>query len=114
MKNILRRRYESFRFDWFKFASAIWHSKILRIMKLVTVIMLALCVHLSATTSDAQLVTLHEQDSELGQVFLKIRKQTGYNFLFNTQILKMAHPVTVSIDRLPLEKALDAIFEEQP
>lgn len=114
MKNILRRRYESFRFDWFKFASAVWHSKVLRIMKIVTVIMLALCVHLSATTSDAQLVTLHEQNSELGQVFLKIRKQTGYNFLFNTQILNLAHPVTVSIDKMPLEEALDAIFEEQP
>src|SRR5690606_7546390 len=70
--------------------------------------------HLSATNADAQLVTLHEQDNELGQVFLKIRKQTGFNFLFNTQILQLAHPVTVSIEKLPLDKALDAIFEEQP
>src|SRR5690606_37467696 len=70
--------------------------------------------HLSATNADAQLVTLHEQDNELGQVFLKIRKQTGFNFLFNTQILQLAHPVTVAIEKLPLDEALDAIFEEQP
>lgn len=114
MKNILRGSYGLIRIDWIFYATKIWHSKFLRIMKLVTVIMLALCVHLSATNAEAQLVTLHEQESELGQVFLKIRKQTGYNFLFNTQILRLAHPVTVSIEKLPLERALDVIFEEQP
>src|SRR5690606_29903225 len=114
MKNYLPVGYESAKTDLYLNVSKLWHSKIIRMMKLVTVLMLAMCVHLSATNADAQLVTLHEQDSELSQVFLKIRKQTGFNFLFNTQILQLAHPVTVAIEKLPLDKALDAIFEEQP
>lgn len=114
MKNILRSRYGTFKNEGGRITSRIWNSKFLRIMKLVTVIMLAMCVHLSAINAEAQFVTLHEQNTELGKVFLKIRKQTGFNFLFNTQIMKEARPVTVTIENLPLEEALDAIFEEQP
>src|SRR5690606_8294451 len=114
MKNYLPVGYESAKTDLYLNVSTLWHSKIIRMMKLVTVLMLAMCVHLSATDADAQLVTLHEQNSELSQVFLKIRKQTGYNFLFNTQVLAKARPVTITFKKLSLHDALEVIFEEQP
>ena len=114
MKNYLQRWCSSSWGDLHRNVTKIWHSKIFQIMKLITVLMLALCVHLSATDADAQLVTLHEQNSELSQVFLKIRKQTNYNFLFNNQVLANARPVTVAFEKMPLEKALNTIFKEQP
>src|SRR5690625_6426829 len=83
-------------------------------MKLITVRMMWVFVHLSAIDVYAQLVSLHEQESELGQVILEIRKQTGFNFLFSTEVLAKANRVTVNFNDWSLQKALDAIFEKQP
>lgn len=114
MKNLLLAWYKPVLKCLYRIATTIWRSKTLKIMKLVTIVILAITVHLSATDADAQLVTLHEQNTELSRVLLKIRKQTSYNFLFNNQVLNKARPVTVKFNRIPLIKALNALFEEQP
>src|SRR5690625_6870079 len=85
MKNYLPKGQNDARILWYPYLRGLWHSKILKIMKLITVLMMVVCVHLSATDVDAQLVSLHEQESELGQVILEIRKQTGFNFLFRSE-----------------------------
>lgn len=114
MKNYLPKGQNNARILWYPYLRGLWHSKILKIMKLITVLMMVVCVHLSATDVDAQLVSLHEQESELGQVILKIREQTGFNFLFSTEVLAKANRVTVNFNDWSLQKALDAIFEKQP
>ncbi|WP_236974245.1 TonB-dependent receptor [Membranihabitans maritimus] len=83
-------------------------------MKLITILCCIVCVQLSATKMDAQYVSLDERDAKLEQVILKIRKQTGYNFLFNNRILERAKPVTVRFENMPLEDALGNVFAEQP
>lgn len=114
MKRFLHQGYMTARKGIYRNAGFVRHPKMLKIMKLFTFLMLVFCVQVNATDADAQLVTLHEQNSDLGQVLIKIRKQTGYNFLFNNQVLSKARKVTLSVRDLPLREALDSIFKEQP
>ena len=56
-------------------------------VKLTFVFFLAALLQLSATTL-AQKVTLSGKNVPLEKVFLDIKKQTGYNFLFVTKTLE--------------------------
>lgn len=62
----------------------------------------------------SQSVTLHVANANLGQVFDEIRKQTGYDFLYNSKLLKSTNPVTITTNREPLEKVLVEILKNQP
>src|SRR5690606_1174791 len=44
----------------------------------------------------------------------EIRKQSGYNFLYNPKLIKKAHPVTIRLDKASLEEALQQCFAGQP
>ncbi len=62
----------------------------------------------------SQSVTLSGKNLPLKKVFKMIEKQTGYTFFCNTSLLNMAKPVTVDVENLPLEKALDDCFSDEP
>lgn len=62
----------------------------------------------------AQNVSVNEKNAQLSSILKDIKKQTGYNFLYNTKMMDEAHPVHVSFKNLPLEKALEIIFNDQP
>jgi len=56
---------------------------------------------------DAQTVTLSEKKVALDQVFQKITRQTGYNFIYNVQMVRKATPVTINVTNEPLARVLD-------
>src|ERR1700761_3564954 len=85
----------------------------LRIMKITTFILIAVILHVSAT-SLAQKVTLVEKNAPLAEVFDKISTQTGYDFLFTSSDLKNAKPVTINIKNEELKDVLTQIFDGQP
>jgi TonB-linked SusC/RagA family outer membrane protein len=87
--------------------------KILLVMKLTTLILITVILHVSAATF-AQKVTLVEKNAPLTDVFQQIRKQTGYDFLFTGSDLKNAKPVTINVKNEELKDALTQIFEGQP
>ena len=62
----------------------------------------------------SQNVTLNETKSSLDKIFTEIRKQTGYDFLYNTRLLKNTVPVTVKAKNSPLEDVLAEVFKNQP
>ena len=62
----------------------------------------------------SQNVTLNETNSNLDKVFTEIRKQTGYDFLYNTRLLKNTVPVTVKANNSSLTNVLDQVFRDQP
>jgi type II secretory pathway component GspD/PulD (secretin) len=62
----------------------------------------------------SQNVTLNEKKSNLDKVFNEIRKQTGYDFLYNTRLLRNTVPVTVNAVNSSLEDVLDQVFKNQP
>ena len=94
-------------------ASAVVSKQMLRIMKLSTIFILVAFMQVSAK-GYSQNVTLNETNSNLDKVFTEIRKQTGYDFLYNTRLLKNTVPVTVKAKNSSLENVLEQVFKNQP
>ncbi|NIG55396.1 TonB-dependent receptor [Chitinophaga sp. Cy-1792] len=88
-------------------------KKILLIMKLTVVLMIAALMEVSAS-SYAQKVTLSARQITLEEVFRQIRKQTGYNVLWDVDILKSARPVALEVTNASVEEVLGKTFANQP
>ncbi|MEC5144956.1 TonB-linked outer membrane protein, SusC/RagA family [Chitinophaga sp. 180180018-2] len=87
--------------------------KLIRCMKFIFVLLLSTVLQASAA-SYAQQVTLHVKSVSLLEVFKSIRQQTGYVFVFDVQMIDNARPVSCSMDAVPIEKALEEVFRDQP
>lgn len=81
--------------------------------KLSLFLSLLLGLQLSAKTV-AQTVTLSEKSSRLENVLKKIKKQTGYAFLYQDQLLQRSSPVTIEVVNADLEHTLSLLFKDQP
>jgi len=88
------------------------HQTILA-MKLTAFLLTAalLSAHAGARS---QSVTLNCDHTPLKKVFTEIRKQTGYSFFYNYDLLKSAHDVTLSVKDAPLNEVLKLAFADQP
>ncbi|WP_447640555.1 TonB-dependent receptor [Paracnuella aquatica] len=82
-------------------------------MKLTAILLLATFLHVSAFTT-AQKVTLKYESASLEKVIKNIKQQTGYNFFYSNNMLKKSLPVSIDMNDVPLEIALQRIFDEQP
>ncbi|GAA4311127.1 TonB-dependent receptor [Compostibacter hankyongensis] len=82
-------------------------------MKLVIILMAATCMQVSAR-SNAQNISLSGRHVSLEKIFREIRKQTGYDFFYKNELLRLAHPVNVNVRDISLKEALDACFKDQP
>lgn len=87
--------------------------KSLLIMKLTTLLLVTLILHVSAS-SVAQKVTLVEKNAPLVDVFNRISNQTGYDFLFTGSDLKNVKPISINIKNVDLSEVLERIFAGQP
>jgi TonB-linked SusC/RagA family outer membrane protein len=87
--------------------------KILLIMRLTTVLLIATMMQVSAA-SFAQKISLKEKNAPIEKIFNEIRLQSGYDFLFNRNLLKSAKRVDIHVQDASLEEALKACFAEQP
>lgn len=82
-------------------------------MRLTTLILFVAIMQVSAS-SLAQKITLSEKNTSIDKIFDKIRIQTGYDFLVTSEILKMAKPVSISVNNKELKSVLEQLFENQP
>ncbi|MGN6178490.1 MAG: TonB-dependent receptor plug domain-containing protein, partial [Mucilaginibacter sp.] len=82
-------------------------------MKLTTCLMLFACIKVSAEVV-AQKVTLNENKTRLEKVLKKIEYQTGFTFLYETNILEKASPVTLQVTQAPVDEVLKLCFTNQP
>ncbi|MFD2323948.1 SusC/RagA family TonB-linked outer membrane protein [Mucilaginibacter galii] len=80
-------------------------------MKLSTLLLLIGFLQVSAKSFSQ--VTLSEKHSPLEKVLSKIEKQTGYNFIYDEDKLKVPF-INVSVHNVSIEKALDACFTGLP
>jgi TonB-dependent starch-binding outer membrane protein SusC len=87
--------------------------KLLLIMKLTTLILVTVILHVSAS-SLAQKITLVEKNAPLVDVFDHISNQTGYDFLFTGSDLKNAKLISIDVKNVDLNEVLDKIFSGQP
>jgi TonB-linked SusC/RagA family outer membrane protein len=86
--------------------------KLLLIMKLTVVLLIVATLHVSAKTY-AQKVTISGKGLSLTQVFQVIKKQTGYNFIYQENILHQAQPVTMDMKEAPLQEVLNKCLKGQ-
>ncbi|WP_316812560.1 SusC/RagA family TonB-linked outer membrane protein [Pedobacter heparinus] len=82
-------------------------------MKISILILIVSMVQVSASTF-AQSLTITANKAPMAQVLKEIRKQSGYKFIIDGDLLKRLHPVSVSVKNASLEKALSASFSGQP
>lgn len=84
--------------------------KILRVMRLTTIILFLAVMQVSAT-GFAQKLTLSQQSTTLNLVFKEIRKQTGYNVFWERDLLKKSASISVNFKDAPLQKVMEKCLE---
>jgi hypothetical protein len=87
--------------------------KFTRIMKLTIILLTAILLEAGAT-GYGQKINLTVKATTLENVLKEIKKQAGYNILYNPVLLKEANLVTLDINGASLESALQRSFEGQP
>lgn len=83
-------------------------------MKLVLVLIIASGLQVVARSSDAQEVTLSGKNISLEKIFERIHTQTGYQFFYKNECLKISKPVSIRVKDVSVKKALDLSFRNQP
>lgn len=83
-------------------------------MQLTFIIFLTACLQAGAFSLHAQQVSISGTDMTLKEVFKKIRKQTGYNFVYANEDMKRSSPVTIHVRNEELNNVLNACFIDQP
>lgn len=81
-------------------------------MKL-TLVLITCFVTMCAATATAQRITLNGEYT-LENAFKEIEKQSGYNFFYNYDLVQRAAKVTVHVNDVALEDALNAVLKNQP
>lgn len=88
-------------------------NPIRRVLRLTFFLLTAALIHVPAANF-AQSITLKNQSLTLKQIFAAVEKQTAYVFLYTEQKIQFAPRVTVSADKVPLEKFLEDVFASLP
>ncbi len=86
--------------------------KIILVMQFTGIILLAVCLQVSATAF-GQKVTIVGTNIPLKKVFKDIRKQTDYNFIYTNKTMKEATPVTLNVQDEKLKTVLEKSFAHQ-
>jgi TonB-linked SusC/RagA family outer membrane protein len=87
-------------------------KKLLRIMKITAFILLIACMQVSAK-GRAQTVTISVANTSIEKVFQEVKKQTGYDFFYEENVLQGANTVSLNATKIPLEEALRLCFKNQ-
>ncbi len=82
-------------------------------MKLTFFLTCALVVQASAGTF-AQSVTLSMKNASLKTIFKEVKKQTGYHFVYNNNLLQKAGRIDVNISEMSVDEALQLCLKGQP
>ncbi|MFA6944778.1 MAG: carboxypeptidase-like regulatory domain-containing protein [Pedobacter sp.] len=82
-------------------------------MKLTFIFLLALIINVRAE-GYSQKVTYSGENVPIEKVFSSIKKQTGYGFFFQKELISLAKPVTINAVNEDLSQVLVALFKDQP
>lgn len=89
------------------------NKTLLLAMKFIVLIIFIAIFQVNAK-SLAQKVSLSENNASIQKVFSAIKKQTGFNFLYDGHVIKNANPVNIHVENVELTDALDLFFATQP
>jgi TonB-linked SusC/RagA family outer membrane protein len=89
-------------------------GKVLMTMKLTVLIFLIGTLQVLAENTYGQQISLKKKDATLLEVLKSVRKQTGYLFICDLDMLAQAEKVSISAENAPMKEVLDACFKDQP
>ncbi|HEY2350809.1 MAG TPA: TonB-dependent receptor [Puia sp.] len=67
-----------------------------------------------AGTAHAQLISYSGKNISLRHFFSVVTAQTGYTVFYNNEVISRSHPVSLNLQNVPLQNALDAALSKQP
>ncbi len=88
-------------------------NSILLVMKLTFILLFALIFNVRAE-GYSQKVTYSGENVAIEKVFSSIKKQTGYGFFFQKELISLAKPVTINAVNEDLSEVLNSVFKDQP
>lgn len=92
-----------------------YHHKFVRAMKLTFIFLTALSMQLSASTAFSQRISINQKNMPLEQVLKEIKRQTGYFFLYETDLIQQnSKPVNLNVRDAELETVLTMALKSQP
>ena len=101
-------------YDQFRFKLLASNSEqIIRIMRLTILILVTCLLQVSASTK-AQKISLSEKNASLETIIRKIRSQTSYYFIGNTDLIRRANHININVKNVSIEDALNQCFVNQP
>lgn len=87
-------------------------QKIMLIMRVTTFLLLAIMMQVSATTL-AQRVTINQKNANLTDVFKTIRIQTGYDFIYDQDLISKSAPININVNNAELSEVLKRCLANQ-
>ncbi len=88
--------------------------KLLLIMKLIVVIFLTSIFQVKANSALAQRITISEKNVSLKKVLQQIRIQSGYDIIYNNDLIKSQSDINLNIKNATLQEALEKSLENTP
>lgn len=83
-------------------------------ISLIIIILTASIGYVTATTANAQSISISVKNVPLKDVLKEIEKQSGYELFYNNKHFENAHAVTLTITKKSLKQVLDECFRNQP
>lgn len=87
--------------------------KFLLAMKL-TMMLLVAAVFTASAEGRAQAITLKVKDVPLKTVFKEIKRQVGYDFFYNDEVLEKAGKVTIDVKNATISEVLEKCLKDRP
>lgn len=92
----------------YEFARKLW-----LVMRIVTFLVLVTLTQVSASTF-AQRIYIKDKHISIEEVFRKIREQSGYDFIYNRQLIKDIRPLTLTLQHVSLDEAMKEVLAGHP
>lgn len=89
-------------------------TKIYKIVRISSFLLLAVCLQVHATGYSQGTITLSEKDAPLPKIFQLIEQQSDYHFFYDFPLLQKAGKVSLALKNASIEQVLDACFKDQP
>lgn len=86
--------------------------KLIFVMRLITVILTATIMQVSAA-GFGQRVTLSQKNTSLEKIFRAIHNQTGYDFLYDRELINLRKPVSINVVEKDLKEVLAICLADQ-
>ncbi|TKC06073.1 SusC/RagA family TonB-linked outer membrane protein [Pedobacter frigoris] len=84
---------------------------LMRIMRLTTVILLVSLMQVSAATF-GQRITINQRNANLETILIEIRKQSGYDYYYDSKIVSKNQRVNIFVTNANIEDALESLFKD--